>query len=112
MTSLINDSDPIIRRLVVPIISKCAAIGGFDSDSIEECFRKGLPLWRLCSRFRKYEKSNLLPMISSLSPSSANFCVGLFHLIDTPAGLVPNFDKIIRKYIDGIELQLIRTNPR
>ena len=39
MSSLINDSDPIIRRLVVPIISKCAAIGGFDSDSIEESFR-------------------------------------------------------------------------
>ena len=39
MSSLINDSDPIIRRLVVPIISKCAAIGGFDSDSIEKRFQ-------------------------------------------------------------------------
>ena len=77
---------------------------------LRNVFKAGLSL--LHHFFRKRVKSNLLPMISSLSPSSANFCVGLFHLIDTPAGLVPNFDKIIRKYIDGIELQLIRTNPR
>ena len=88
MVSSPYDSDPLIQRLLIPVLTKCWAVAGFDSTAME---------------------SVLLPL---LSVPSASYLLALFHLIDTPAGLVQNFEKIIRKFIDSIESGLIRTNPR
>ena len=99
---LIDETDPVTQRLILPTITKvrgplpyfiiynikCAAIAGFDHEVLE---------------------TKILPL---LTQSNRSLMLALFHLIDTPAGLVQNFDKIIRRFVDAIEQSLLRANPR
>lgn len=89
----VRNEDPIINRVLFPILSKCCAVAGFENDVLT---------------------GTIMPLVSTTSENAAEYyCYyqSLLFLLDMPDGIVPGFKRMLQHAVTHLDDVLIKSNP-